>query len=112
MRAADDRDMTDEVAPWVRASRESREAVEAALRRRDLVPRVRERLEMVKGIALGHSLAEVARWSGRTERTVERWLRVFVARGLGALADAPRRGRPARADTAYRVALAQALETP
>jgi transposase len=112
MRAAADGDTTDEVAPWGRAARESRGAVEAALRRRDLAPRVRERLEMVKGVALGHPLAEVAQWSGRTERTVERWLRVFVARGLGALADAPRSGRPARADAAYRAALAQALETP
>ena len=112
MEAAEDKDTTEEMASWVRAAREAREAAEAALRRRDLAPRVRERLEMVKGIALGHSLAEVARWSGRTERTVERWLRVFVARGLGALADAPRSGRPARADAAYRVALARALETP
>jgi transposase len=112
MGAADGRDTTDEAAPWVRAAGESREAVEAGLRRRDLAPRVRERLEMVKGVALGHSLAEVARWSGRSERTVERWLRVFVDRGLGALADAPRSGRPARADATYRVALEQALETP
>jgi transposase len=112
MRAAEDRDTTEEAASWVRAAREAREAVGAALRRRDLAPRVRERLEMVKGVALGHSPAEVARWSGRTERTVERWLRVFVARGIGALADAPRRGRPARADAAYLAALAQALETP
>jgi transposase len=112
MRAAEDRGTTEEVASWVRAAREARQAVEAELRRRDLAPRVRERLEMVKGVALGHSLAEVARWSGRTERTVERWLRVFVARGTGALADAPRRGRPARADAAYLAALAQALETP
>jgi len=47
-------------------------AVEAALRRRDVAPRVRERLEMVKGVALGHPLDEVGRWSGRTVRTVER----------------------------------------
>ena len=100
MRAADDRDMTDEVAPWVRASRESREAVEAALRRRDLVPRVRERLEMVKGVALGQPLDALAQWSGRSGRTVWRWLDAFGHGGLAALTDAPRSGRPARADGA------------
>ena len=69
MRAAEDGDATEELASWVRAAREARDAVEAALWRRDLAPRVRERLEMVKAVALGYSLAEVARWSGRAERT-------------------------------------------
>jgi transposase len=104
--------MGEETAAWVRVARESREAVEAALRRRDLAPRVRERLEMVKGVALGHPLAEVARWSGRGERTVVRWVRAFAAGGIAALADAPRSGRPARADAAYLVALERVVETP
>ena len=104
--------MGEETAAWVRVARESREAVEAALRRRDLAPRVRERLEMVKGVALGQPLAEVARWSGRGERTVVRWVRAFAAGGIAALADAPRSGRPARADAAYLVALERVVETP
>ena len=97
---------------WLVAARESQEAVEGALRRRDLAPRVRERLEMVKGVALGQALADVARWSGRTERTVRRWLAAFAAGGAAALADAPRGGRPARADGAYLAALERAVETP
>ena len=97
---------------WLVAPRESGEAVEAALRRRDLAPRVRERLEMVKGVALRQPLADVARWSGRTERTVVRWLTAFAAGGIAALADAPRGGRPVRADAAYRAALERAVETP
>jgi transposase len=112
MRAADDEDTKDETAPWVRAARESREVVEAALRRRDLAPRARERLEMVKAVALGYALAEVARWSGRTERTVARWLGAFATGGVAAVADAPRAGRPARADAAYLAALEQAVDTP
>jgi transposase len=104
--------MGEETAAWVRVARESREAVEAALRRRDLAPRVRERLEMVKGVALGQPLAEVARWSGRGERPVVRWVRAFAAGGIAALADAPRSGRPARADAAYLVALERVVETP
>ncbi len=97
-----------EAPPWVEAAHGGRDAVEAALRRRDLAPRVRERLEMVKGVALGQSLAEVARWSGRTERTVVRWLAAFTGGGVAALADAPRGGRPARADGAYLAALERA----
>lgn len=97
--------------PWVHVAQESREAVEEALRRRDLAPRVRERLEMVKGVALGHPLADVVRWSGRGERTVVRWLQAFTAGGIEALADAPRSGRPVRADAAYVAMLERAVET-
>jgi transposase len=105
-------DPEDETEAWVRAARESRAAVEAALRRRDLVPRVRERLEMVKAVALGYPLAAVARWSGRTERTVGRWLGAFAAEGAAAVADAPRAGRPPRADATYLAALERAADTP
>lgn len=104
--------MGDEAAAWMHTARESRETVEAALRRQNLAPRVRERLEMVKGVALGQSLPEVARWSGRGERTVVRWGRAFAAGGIGALADAPRCGRPVRADASYLAALERALEAP
>lgn len=112
MGAADDRDTTGEAAPWVQAARESREVVEAALRRRDLTPRARERLEMVKAVALGYPLHEAARWSGRTERTAARWLGAFAAGGVAAVSDAPRAGRPPRADAAYLAALEQAVDTP
>lgn len=89
---------------------EQRAGVEVALRRRDLVPRVRERLEMAKAAALGQDLASIARWSGRSPRTVHRWLRRFALGGVAALADAPRSGRPAIADAAYRRAAEAALE--
>ncbi len=90
---------------------QQREAVEAMLRRRDLAPRLRERLEMVKGLTLGEDLATIARWSGRSPRTIGHWLRRFRADGIAALADAPRSGRPARADAAYQAALVAALDT-
>ena len=87
-----------------------RTAVEAALRRRDLAPRVRERLEMVKAAALGQDVAAIARWSGRRPETVRRWLAVPGRRDRG-LADAPRQGRPAKADAAYLAALEAAVDT-
>ncbi len=85
--------------------------VEAALRRRDLAPRVRERSEMVKGRALGQDVEQIAAWSGRAGRTVRRWLRRFDAGGVAALADAPRAGRPAKADAAYLRTLEATVET-
>ena len=89
-----------------------RAEVEEVLHRRTLNPRVRERLEMVKARALGQDLASIATWCGRTVRTVDHWLRRYLAGGVAALADAPRSGRPPEADGAYRQALAAAVETP
>ena len=99
--------------PLLRLTPEEREEVRATLRREDLSPRVRERLEMVKAADLGHDLGQIAAWSGRTPRTVRRWLGAFArSGGIGALADAPRSGRPVVADAAYLRALEEAVETP
>jgi transposase len=67
---------------------------------------------MVKGAALGWDVAALAAWSGRTARTVRRWLAAFRAGGVSALADAPHPGRPRRADDAYLAALERATDTP
>ena len=92
-------------------SSEQRSEVEQWLRRRDLAPRLRERLEMVKALALGQDLPRIVHWSGRSARTVCRWLERFRAGGVAALADAPRSGRPLQADAAYRQALEEAVAT-
>ena len=104
--------MAQQAAPLSTVTAEQRAAVEAALRRRDLTPRVRARLEMVKGVALGQDEAAIVAWSGRSARTVRRWLRRFAAGGIAALADAPRPGRPPAADAAYLATLEAAVETP
>jgi transposase len=88
-----------------------RTIVETALRQRDVSPRVRERLEMVKAAALGQDLDAIARWTGRTPETVRRWLAAYHAGGIAALADAPRQGRPVKADPAYLTALDAAIDT-
>lgn len=88
-----------------------RAAVEALLAERDLAPRLRERLEMVKGAWLGDDVATIARWAGRTPRTVRRWLGAFREGGGAALGDAPHPGRPRRADDAYLASLERAVET-
>lgn len=101
-----------EPGPAVAVGEPGRAAVEAALRRRDLAPRHRERLEMVKAAALGDDLERIAAWSGRTPGTVLRWLEEFRDGGVAALADAPRAGRPPKADAAYLAALERAVATP
>ena len=92
-------------------SDEQRAQVEEELRRRAVLRRPRERLEMVKAAALGHGLDAIVRWSGRSARTVQFWLDRFAVGGVSGLADAPRAGRPARADAAYLAALERAVET-
>lgn len=91
---------------------EQREDVERQLRRTDVTRRLRERLEMVKAAALGDDGERIARWSGRSVETVEHWLARFAEGGVGALADAPRSGRPVQADAAYLAAMEAALESP
>jgi transposase len=61
---------------------------------------------------LGQDLAAIAAWSGRTVRTVKRWLRRYGTGGAAAVADAPRAGHPPQADAAYRQALERAVDTP
>ena len=104
--------MRTDPAPVLEVTAAQRTAVEAALRRGELAPRVRERLEMVKAAALGQDLDAIARWSGRSPETVRRWLAAFQAGGIGVLADAPRQGRPPKANAAYLAALESAVETP
>jgi transposase len=91
-------------------SDDERAALHALLQRRNLPPRIRERLEMVKAADLGQELAAIVTWSGRSEQTVRRWLKRFAEAGIAGLADAPRAGRPVRADALYLSALEQAVE--
>jgi hypothetical protein len=86
--------------------------IERHLQRTDLTRRVRERLELVTAAALGDDLERSARWSGRSGETETHGLARCAEGGVEALADAPRLGRPVRADAAYLAALETALETP
>ena len=68
----------------------------AALKRaRDA--RIYRRLEALRWVAEGHSLAEAACLCRVDRSSVHRWLARYLARrDAGALADRPRRGRPRR----------------
>ena len=95
--------------PVIEMTALERAAVEATLWRRDLAPHIRERLEMVQAAAQGHDLNRIVASSGRTPATVRRWLNQFRAGGIAGLADAPRSGRPLKADAAYMQALERAI---
>ena len=77
---------------------EQQVAVTALLRQPTLNRRVRERAEMVKAAALASEVTQIARWSGRSVRRVQYWLRRFAALGVTGLADGARSGRPRKAD--------------
>jgi transposase len=103
--------MSTPLAPFRRVTADERAAVERALRQGALPPRQRERLEMVKAAMSGQDVAWIARWTGRSPARIRHWLATFQAGGVGALADAPRAGRPAKADAAYLTALEAAVTT-
>src|SRR4051812_50149173 len=73
----------------LRMTPEEREELRATLRREDLSPRVRERLEMVKAADLGHDLGQITAWGRRTPRTARRWLGAFASAGAGAAPPPP-----------------------
>ena len=104
--------MPERAARLIELDQAARTTIQTMLQQRELTPRVRERLEMVKAADLGHDLATIAAWSSRSEGTVRHWLAQFAATGAAGLADAPRAGRPVKADDAYLAALEQAVETP
>jgi transposase len=98
-------------SPIVTISASGVATIRALLSQGDLPPRLRERLEMVKAAGLGYDLCAIAQWTGRSAATVHYWLEQYQAGGIAALADAPRAGRPPKADTAYLAALEQTVTT-
>src|SRR5688500_277140 len=72
--------------------------------------RMWERQAMVDAVERGCDIASVAEWVGRSRQTVRFWLRRYRCGGPTALADAPRTGRPPRADAAYLAAMEKAVE--
>lgn len=104
--------MSDATRPGVVLRDPDRAMIHAMLHRPTLTPRVRERLEMVKAADLGQPPTTIASWSGRSVGTVRHWLGRFAEGGVAAMSDAPRPGRPVKADAAYLAALEQAVESP
>jgi transposase len=78
----------------VRLTPEQREELNQRARARHVVPRLRERLELVRLSALGQTIPQSAHTLGHHEQTVRKYLKAFVAGGFAALPDRPIPGRP------------------
>lgn len=70
------------------------------------------RLHCVALVAAGHACGAVAAAFGDDDRSVQRWVHRFQEAGAAGLAEAPRRGRPARLGEAEYSALREALARP
>lgn len=74
---------------------------------------LRERLEMIALADAGQTVPQIARFLGRHEQTVRRWVKAFLADGFAALAHPLRHagGRPRRVTDAQLDALTALLDT-
>jgi transposase len=74
---------------------------------------LRERLEMIALLDAGRTVPQIARFLGRHEQTVRRWVKAFLAHGFPALADPTRHagGRPRRVTESHLDALTTLLDT-
>ena len=77
----------------VRLTKEQRTALNERARARDVAPRLRERLEMVRLFDLGQTIPQIARTLGHHEQTGRKHLKTFLATGCDALPDRPIPGR-------------------
>src|SRR3712207_2885178 len=79
-------------------------------RSRDLPPRERERLEMIRLSHLGVPIPQIATHLDRHQQTVRRVIRGFLADGFAILPDRPRPGRPATLTDNVLAAVEQRLD--
>ena len=78
----------------VRLRPDQRDELNQHARARDIAPRLRERLEMVRLSDLGQTIPQVAQTPGAHPQTVRKYIKAFVAEGFAALSDRPIPGRP------------------
>jgi transposase len=94
----------------IRVALTDAERDELRARTRAADPRTRDRLEMVRLADAGWSIPRIARHVGLHEQTVRRHVKAFLARGLDALPDRPRSGRPPTVGEADLLALEALLD--
>ena len=83
-------------------------------RERVIAPALRDRLEMIRLSELGWGVPTIARYLGRHEQTVRKYITAFVAAGptggWAALPDRPRPGRPPTVTEAHWLAMERVLD--
>ena len=91
---------------------EERERLHAIVRRATSARRDIFRAQIILDAADGLSNETIAARRITRPATVSKWRNRFLARRLGGLGDAPRRGKPARYDAAAEQRILQQLDTP
>ena len=76
-------------------------------RQREIPPRVRDRLEMIRLSDLGWSSPRIAAYLGTHDQTVRKYIKSYAERGFAALPDRARTGRPPRVTRVHLRAIQQ-----
>jgi transposase len=79
-------------------------------RERVVAPALRDRLEMVRLSDLGWGVPRIARYLGKHEQTVRKYIKAFLTGGWDALPDRPRPGRPPTLTEAHLLAVERLLD--
>src|SRR5438552_18688679 len=80
----------------VHRTEEQRAELQRRTRATALMPRTRDRLEMVRLSDAGWSIPRIARHLRFDEQRVRYWIKRFLAGGFEDLPDQPHRGQPSR----------------
>src|SRR3712207_5474247 len=94
----------------IRLTAEHRDELHRRARARELAPRLRARLEMVRLSDLDWSVPRIAAYLRCHEQTVRRVVKAFLADGFAALPDRPRPGRPPTLTVAHLEAVEALLD--
>ena len=94
----------------IRLTAEHRDELHRRARARELAPRLRDRLEMVRLSDLDWSVPRIAAYLRCHEQTVRRVVKAFLADGFAALPDRPRPGRPPTLTVAHLEAVEALLD--
>ncbi len=89
---------------------EQREELRKRSHERDIAPRTRDRLEMVRLADAGWSIPRIARHLGYHEQTVRKYIKLFVTGGFDRLPDKPHLGRTSKVTQEMLSALEQLID--
>jgi transposase len=93
----------------VHLSDEQRRELHQRAHAQDVMPRTRDRLELVRLSDAGFSIPWIARHLGQSEGRVRHWIKQFLAEGFDALPDQPHPGQKSAVTPAMIAALPAAM---
>ena len=94
----------------VRLTEEQRDELQRRTRQPQVLPRTRDRLEMIRLMDAGWTIPKVAQHLRLSEKRVRYWVKRFLAAGFDALPDQPHVGQQSRLTPELIAALQQEVE--